>query len=93
MSSKLPYYPLVPATLLGRLAVDRMHQGRGLGGLLPIDALHRAYLRSSQIASAAFVVDAIDDHAFRFCRHFDFTPSPERPDHLFLPMVTIAALF
>jgi GNAT superfamily N-acetyltransferase len=93
MSKKLPYYSLVPATLLGRLAVDRRHQGRGLGGLLLLDALHRACLQSSQIASAAFVVHAIDDHAFRFYRHFDFTPFPERPNHLFLPMATIASLF
>jgi GNAT superfamily N-acetyltransferase len=92
-SSKLPYYPLVPATLLGRLAVDRRHQGRGLGEFLLMDALHRAYLQSSQIASAAFVVHAMDDGAFRFYRHFDFTPFPERRNHLFLPMATVASLF
>jgi hypothetical protein len=55
-----------------------------------MDALHRAYLQSSEIASAAFVVHAIDDHAFRFYRHFDFTLFPECPNHLFLPMATIA---
>jgi GNAT superfamily N-acetyltransferase len=92
-TSKLPYYPLVPATLLGRLAVDRRHQGRGLGGFLLMDALHQVYLRSPQIASAAFVVHAIDDDAFRFYRHFDFTPFPERRDQLFLPMAPIASLF
>jgi hypothetical protein len=48
---------------------------------------------SSQIASAAFVMHAIDDDAFRFYRHFDFTPFPERRDQLFLPMATIASLF
>ena len=58
-----------------------------------MDALRRAYGQSSQIASAAFVVHAIDDDAFRFYRHFDFTPFPERRDQLFLPMATIAALF
>jgi len=92
-TSKLPHYPLVPATLLGRLAVDRRHGGRGLGGFLLMDALHRAYGQSSEIASAAFVVHAIDDAAFRFYRHFDFTPFPERRDQLFLPMATIASLF
>jgi GNAT superfamily N-acetyltransferase len=92
-SSKLPHYPLVPATLLGRLAVDRRRQGRGLGEFLLMDALHRAYLQSSQIASAAFVVHAIDDAAFRFYRHFEFTPFPEQRNHLFLPMATIASLF
>ena len=93
MASKLPHYPLVPATLLGRLAVDHRYRGRGLGGFLLMDALRRAYGQSSQIASAAFVVRAIDDDAFRFYRHFDFTPFPERRDQLFLPMATIALLF
>ena len=32
---KLPRYPLVPATLLGRLAVDRRQQGRGLRPVSP----------------------------------------------------------
>ncbi len=39
---KLPRYPLVPATLLGRLAVDRRQQGKGYGRFLLADALHRA---------------------------------------------------
>ena len=92
-ASKLPHYPLVPATLLGRLAVDQRYQGRGLGGFLLVDALRRAYRQSSQIASAAFVVRATDGDAFRFYRHFNFTPFPERRDQLFLPMATIASLF
>ena len=58
-----------------------------------MDALRRAYGQSSQIASAALVVRAIDDDAFRFYRHFDFMPFPERRDQLFLPMATIASLF
>jgi GNAT superfamily N-acetyltransferase len=92
-ASKLPHYPLVPATLLGRLAVDQRYQGRGLGGFLLVDALRRAYRQSSQIASAAFVVRATDSDAFRFYRHFNFAPFPERRDQLFLPMATIASLF
>jgi GNAT superfamily N-acetyltransferase len=39
---KLPKYPQVPATLLGRMAIDSRHQGRGYGELLIIDALRRA---------------------------------------------------
>ena len=42
ITRKLPRYPLVPATLLGRLAVDRSYQGRGYGRFLLADALHRA---------------------------------------------------
>jgi GNAT superfamily N-acetyltransferase len=37
----VPRYPLVSATLIGRLAVSRSHQGAGLGGVLLADALRR----------------------------------------------------
>jgi len=90
---KLPSYPVVPATLLGRLAVDRHHQGHGIGELLLMDALRRVHEQSSQIATVAVIVDAIDQQAVQFYKHFDFLPFPERPTRLFLPMKTIAALF
>jgi GNAT superfamily N-acetyltransferase len=90
---KLPSYPNVPVTLLGRLAVDEKHSGQGLGELLLMDALHRSLTQSSQIAAVAVVVDAIDGSAVRFYKHFNFMPFPERPTRLFLPMQTVAALF
>jgi GNAT superfamily N-acetyltransferase len=93
VARKLPAYSNVPATLLGRLAVDHRHRGQGIGEFLLIDALRRAYFQSSQIAAVAVVVDAIDEQAARFYRHFEFIPLPDRPDRLFLPMKTIAALF
>jgi len=90
---KLPAYPNVPVTLLGRLAVDARNAGKGLGEFLLMDALHRSFAQSSQIAAVAVVVDAMDDSAVRFYKHFNFTPFPERPARLFLPMPTIAVLF
>lgn len=90
---KLPSYPTVPVTLLGRLAVEERHAGQGLGEFLLMDALRRSITQSSQIASVAVVVDAIDDSAARFYKHFNFVPFPERPTRLFLPMRTVAALF
>ncbi len=90
---RLPAYPNVPVTLLGRLAVDRRYKGRGLGAFLLMDALRRAWVQSSQIAAVAVVVDAVDEEAVRFYKHFDFIPFSERPTRLFLPMKTIAALF
>lgn len=90
---KLPRYPLLPATLLGRLAVDRRYRGQGLGEYLLMDALARALAQCHHIAAVAMIVDAKDDGAFRFYRHFDFIPFPGRRDRLFLPMRTIADLF
>ncbi len=88
---RLPRYPLVPATLLGRLAVDRRQQGRGFGRFLLADALHRA-LRS-EIASFAVIVDAEDESARRFYERESFLPFPDQPMKLFLPMAAIAKLF
>jgi len=39
ITKKLPKYPVVPATLLGRLAVHKNYQGKGLGEILLMDAL------------------------------------------------------
>ncbi|WP_292114573.1 GNAT family N-acetyltransferase [Mesorhizobium sp.] len=88
---KLPRYPLIPATLLGRLAVDRRQQGKGYGRHLLADALHRS-LRS-EIASFAVVVDAKDENARRFYERESFLPFPDRPMKLFRPMADIAELF
>jgi GNAT superfamily N-acetyltransferase len=90
---RLPSYPVVPATLLGRLVVDQHRHRQGLGELLLLDALRRVHDQSSQIATVAVIVDAIDQEAVRFYKHFDFISFPERPTRLFLPTKTIAALF
>ena len=37
LARKLPRYPLVPATLLGRLAIDRRYRGKGYGRFLLAD--------------------------------------------------------
>jgi len=42
LARKLPKYELVPATLLGRLAVSIHFQRRGLGRKLLVDALYAA---------------------------------------------------
>lgn len=93
VAKKLPAYPVVPGTLLGRLAVDRRYRGQGVGEFLLMDALRRSLVQSSQIAAVAVVVDAIDEPAMRFYKHFNFFPLPDRPNRLFLPMKTIADLF
>jgi len=93
IAKKLPRYPLIPATLLGRLAVDQRHHGRGIGEFLLLDALHRALRHSAEVAAAAVIVDAIDSAAEQFYQHFGFIPFPSVSNRLFLPMKTIAALF
>lgn len=88
---KLPRYPLVPATLLGRLAVDRRQQGKGYGRFLLADALYRA--SRSEVASFAVIVDAKDENARRFYERESFSPLPDQPMKLFRPMADIELLF
>ena len=91
ITRKLPKYPLVPATLLGRLAVDKNHQGRGYGRFLLADALFRAV--RSEIASFAIIVDAKDEAARRFYERESFLPFPDQPLRLFRLMADIAKLY
>ncbi|WP_320410171.1 GNAT family N-acetyltransferase [Mesorhizobium sp. Root157] len=91
MAKKLPRYPSVPATLMGRLAVDRRHRGRRLGELMIMDAFSRA-LRS-EIATCAFVVDAKNETAERFYKAYAFLPLGETGNRFFMPMAEIAKIF
>jgi GNAT superfamily N-acetyltransferase len=74
IAKRLPRYPLIPATLIGRLAIDRRHHGQGWGSFLLLDARHRC--TRSQVASFAVIVDAIDDDARAFYVHESFLPLP-----------------
>jgi len=91
LGRKLPRYPTLPAVLLGRLAVDLQFQGKGLGGILLVDALKRCI--ESDIAAYALVVDAIDDSASRFYAHHGFQPFAHHAARLFLPLATAKRLF
>jgi len=88
---KLPRYPLIPATLLGRLAVDRRYRGHGYGRFLLADALFRSV--RSEIASFAVIVEAKGDDARRFYLREGFLPFPDQPMKLFRPIADLAALF
>lgn len=93
LARKLPKYELVPATLLGRLAVNINFRGRGLGRRLLMDALYRSLQSSRQVASTTVIVDAKDDAARAFYRKYGFMELPNVERRLLLPMATIEALF
>lgn len=76
----------LPTTLIGRLAVDKTFQGRGLGGDLLMHALRVAVDASRSVASAAIEVDAIDAAARAFYAHYGFVRLPDDELHLYLPM-------
>jgi ribosomal protein S18 acetylase RimI-like enzyme len=93
VAKRLPKYPLVSVTLLGRLAVSTADRGRGLGEMLLMDALHRSLESSMQVASAAVIVDAQDDSAVSFYKKYGFLELPRIDRRLFLPMGTIEQMF
>jgi predicted GNAT family N-acyltransferase len=90
---RLPRYPDVPAALLGRLAVDRRHQGQKLGEYLLLDAMAKVLTQAASIATYALIVDAKDAKLAAFYARYDFIAFPSNPLRLFLPVATIAALF
>lgn len=92
-AKKLPRYPDVPATLLGRLAVDSRYKGRGHGELLLMDALRRAFQATMDVASFAIVVDPKDKKSRSFYEHYEFVAFPDQNLRMFLPMSTIAGLY
>lgn len=88
---KLPRYPVLPATLLGRLAVEGTRRGEGFGTLLLLDVLRRC-LRS-ETASLAVIVDAKDEAAALFYEHHEFLRLSDLPNRLFKPLAEIEKLF
>ena len=83
---RLPRYPVLPAALIGRLAIDTGYRRRGLGSALLADAALRVL--GSDTKAFALIVDAIDESAAAFCRRQGFRPFASRPMSLFLPLAT-----
>lgn len=85
-AKRLPRYPTLPAVRIGRLAVDRQFQGRGLGKALLADAAVKAM--GAAPASFALLVDAKDEQAVNFYQQHGFRPLGSLPKVLFLPLAT-----
>ena len=84
----------IPVSVIGRLAVDRDHAGKGLGADILSDALRRIAVASQSIGIGAVLVHAKDDAAKRFymkCAEFIEYPADSRT--LFLPVETVVAAF
>ncbi len=82
----------IPAVVLGRLAIDRGWQGRGLGGALLRDAVERSHRAAGEVAARLLVVHAISPAAETFYRHFGFTRLPVETPTLALDLVKLAKM-
>jgi GNAT superfamily N-acetyltransferase len=84
----VPRYPLVSATLIGRLAIAKNSQGMRLGSILLADALERALESAATVGSSIVVVDALDETAAGFYAAHGFVRLPDSL-RLVLPMRAI----
>lgn len=79
----------IPVMVLGRLAVDREHQGTGLGAALLRDALLRT-LRAAEVAGIrAVLLHAISEDAKRFYLRYGFAESPVDPMTMMISLAEI----
>jgi GNAT superfamily N-acetyltransferase len=83
---RLPRYDAIPAALIGRLARDERVRGEGVGDLLLADAVRRVLGAAQSLAVFAIVVEAKNETATAFYRSFGFSPFPNRPLRLFIPV-------
>jgi ribosomal protein S18 acetylase RimI-like enzyme len=90
-TKKLPRDALLPAALIGRLAIDERYKGQRLGGSLVMDAVHRAV--RSESAIFALIVDAKNELAVSFYEHLGFKRYVGKPMSLYLPIATALKAF
>ncbi|MGM5059097.1 GNAT family N-acetyltransferase (plasmid) [Rhizobium leguminosarum] len=82
----------VPMAVLGRLAIDRNWQGKGIGAALLQDAVLRTGQAAHIMGIRGLLVHAISDEAKAFYEHFGFAASPANPMALVLSLKTQVGL-
>ena len=80
----------VPVFRLGRLAVARTLQGKGLGAGLLLAAGVRALSVAAQVGGVALAIDAKDERAATWYRRFGAVTLLDDPLKLVSPLETIA---
>jgi predicted GNAT family N-acyltransferase len=88
-AKRLPRYPLLPATLLGRLAVDHSQKGKRFGELMLVDALKKSLDATTQVASVAVIAEALDEEALSFYIKYGFQQFRQELMKLYLPMKSV----
>jgi len=76
----------IPMAVLGRLAIDREWQGKGLGAALLQDAVLRTSQAASIMGIRGLLVHAISDAAKAVYEHYGFQCSPSQPMTLVLSL-------
>ena len=79
----------IPAVMLGRLAIDRTWQCRGIGRALLADVIARAVRASREVSARLVIVHAISPAAVAFYLHHGFTRLPVETPTLALDLVKL----
>ena len=82
----------IPAVLLGRLAISREWQGKGLGRALLADVIARAQRASAEVSARLVIVHAISPAAEAFYLRHGFTRLPVDTPTLALDLVKLQKL-
>jgi predicted GNAT family N-acyltransferase len=82
---RLPRYP-IPCIRMGRLAVSSSSRGQGHGRLLVGLAVERCLKARQEVAAYALIVDAKDEGAADFYRHYGFAACRDAPRMLYLAL-------
>jgi predicted N-acetyltransferase YhbS len=82
----------IPVVVLGRLAVDRSQQAKGVGRGLFRDCALRVARAADMIGIRGIVVQAISDQAKAFHQALGFDPSPTDPMTLMVTLADIGQL-
>jgi GNAT superfamily N-acetyltransferase len=80
----------VPVFRLGRLAVDKTAQGRGLGGALLLRAADRCLRVAQDVGGVALLIDAKHDRAARWYESYGALRLDDAPLSLVLPLAVVA---
>lgn len=76
----------IPVAILGRLAVDKPNQGKGLGVALLQDAVIRTAQAADILGIRGLLVHALSTEAKAFYEYFGFVASPTQPMTLILSL-------
>ena len=74
---------------LARLAVAQSRQRQGLGALMMIHAMRKAFQVADSTGIIGLFVDAKDEAASRYYRRFGFIALPDSPHQMFMPPATL----
>ncbi len=84
--ARLGGYESLPFLLLGRLAVDKKHQGKGYGDALIFHAFQTTVHAAEKIGIMGMIVDAIEEKVIAFYNNFGFIKLSGTRNRLFMTL-------